>query len=191
MNSCRNSYTTGYGNYTNNLLDNIGIPVHFDTDIPHTRVFKNSMLNELLPDCITSSLYSQGPSFFPTVGHKLGTTDLFASSERKIFSKIRVQSNVATHIQESIKSIQRYCNNSFMGVTKQQAIDIFLGNFRPEVVEMTSSKSSSDQKENCGCLKALYLKNLSRLGLQDDAHKRGSRFLTGPSGRSRHDSNEG
>lgn len=120
------------------------------------------MLNQLLPDCITSSLYSQGPSFFPTVGHKLGTTDLFASSERKIFSKIRVQSNVATHIQESIKSIQRYCSNSFMGVTKQQAIDIFLGNFRPEVVEMTSSKSSSYQKENCGCLKALYLKNLSR-----------------------------
>ncbi|XP_031373626.1 phosphoinositide phosphatase SAC3 isoform X3 [Punica granatum] len=63
-----------------------------------------------------------------TLAHQYGGS----AAHNKIFSAIRGQWKAATQSQEFFRTLQRYYNNAYMDAMKQDAIDVFLGNFEPE-----------------------------------------------------------
>ncbi|XP_057535660.1 phosphoinositide phosphatase SAC2-like [Amaranthus tricolor] len=150
--------------------------------------FKNSLAYDLM-------------SIYQAMGDALSRQYGGSPAHQKIFSKIKGQWKVASQFQEFTKSVQRHCSNSFLDVTKQQAIDMFLGHFEPEVGELTPQKANLYQ-DSCKWLKDIYLKKIPRCNLciysgferlwfDESADRFHSRCLTFPCRGSQHGSQEG
>ncbi|KAK8545275.1 hypothetical protein V6N13_066561 [Hibiscus sabdariffa] len=63
-----------------------------------------------------------------TLAHQYGGS----AAHNKIFSERRGQWRAATQSQEFFRTLQRYYNNAYMDAEKQDAINLFLGNFQPQ-----------------------------------------------------------
>nr|XP_043635518.1 phosphoinositide phosphatase SAC2-like isoform X2 [Erigeron canadensis] len=55
-----------------------------------------------------------------------------SAAHNKIFSQRRGQWKAATQSQEFFRTIQRYYSNAYMDAQKQDAINVFLGHYRPQ-----------------------------------------------------------
>ncbi|KAL6226847.1 hypothetical protein ACLB2K_000807 [Fragaria x ananassa] len=63
-----------------------------------------------------------------TLAHQYGGS----AAHNKIFSERRGQWRAATQSQEFFRTLQRYYSNAYMDAQKQDAINIFLGDFQPQ-----------------------------------------------------------
>ncbi|KAE8710454.1 Phosphoinositide phosphatase SAC4 [Hibiscus syriacus] len=63
-----------------------------------------------------------------TLAHQYGGS----AAHNKIFSERRGQWRAATQSQEFLRTLQRYYSNAYMDAEKQDAINLFLGNFHPQ-----------------------------------------------------------
>ncbi|KAL9235518.1 hypothetical protein vseg_010269 [Gypsophila vaccaria] len=85
-----------------------------------------------------------------------------SGAHNKIFSERKGHWKAATQSQEFIRTLQRYLSNAYLDAEKQDAINLFLGNFRPEVGKPTLWELDSDQHFNLGRLTS---------SLSDDIHR--------------------
>jgi hypothetical protein len=71
-----------------------------------------------------------------------------SAAHNKVFSERRGQWRAATQSQEFLRTLQRYYNNAYMDADKQDAINIFLGTFRPEQGSQAVWELRSDSHSN-------------------------------------------
>ncbi|KAL1206829.1 Phosphoinositide phosphatase SAC3 [Cardamine amara subsp. amara] len=81
-----------------------------------------------LDDPLAISLMGLYERMGDTLAHQYGGS----AAHNKVFSERRGQWRAATQSQEFLRTLQRYYNNAYMDADKQDAINIFLGTFRPE-----------------------------------------------------------
>ncbi|XP_074288273.1 phosphoinositide phosphatase SAC2-like isoform X2 [Silene latifolia] len=97
---------------------------------------------------------------YEAMGNALARQYGGSAAHSQIFAKSRGRCPAATLIQKCVISIQRHYSNAFIDVRKQQAIDIFLGNFKP-ADEPASFRSNPVEKR--GNLNALCLQDILRI----------------------------
>ncbi|KAJ8553212.1 hypothetical protein K7X08_023890 [Anisodus acutangulus] len=73
-----------------------------------------------------------------------------SAAHNKIFSERRGQWRAATQSQELFRTLQRYYSNAYMDAEKQDAINVFLGHFRPQEGKPALWELDSDQHYNVG-----------------------------------------
>ncbi|KAJ8535795.1 hypothetical protein K7X08_034196 [Anisodus acutangulus] len=73
-----------------------------------------------------------------------------SAAHNKIFSERRGQWRAATQSQELFRTLQRYYSNAYMDAEKQDAINVFLGHFRPQEGKPALWQLDSDQHYNVG-----------------------------------------
>ncbi|KAK4565016.1 hypothetical protein RGQ29_006889 [Quercus rubra] len=76
-----------------------------------------------------------------TLAHQYGGS----AAHNKIFSERRGQWKAATQSQEFFRTLQRYYSNAYMDAEKQDAINVFLGHFRPQQGKPALWELGSDQ----------------------------------------------
>ncbi|XP_004235536.1 phosphoinositide phosphatase SAC2 isoform X2 [Solanum lycopersicum] len=73
-----------------------------------------------------------------------------SAAHNKIFSERRGQWRAATQSQELFRTLQRYYSNAYMDAEKQDAINVFLGHFRPQEGKPALWELDSDQHYSVG-----------------------------------------
>lgn len=73
-----------------------------------------------------------------------------SAAHNKIFSERRGQWKAATQSQELFRTLQRYYSNAYMDAEKQDAINVFLGHFRPQEGKPALWELDSDQHYSVG-----------------------------------------
>ncbi|XP_044463906.1 phosphoinositide phosphatase SAC3-like isoform X2 [Mangifera indica] len=81
-----------------------------------------------------------------TLAHQYGGS----AAHNKIFSERRGQWKAATQSQEFFRTLQRYYSNAYMDAEKQDAINVFLGHFRPQQGKPALWELDSDQHYSMG-----------------------------------------
>ncbi|KAJ9168099.1 hypothetical protein P3X46_019666 [Hevea brasiliensis] len=81
-----------------------------------------------------------------TLAHQYGGS----AAHNKIFSQRRGQWKAATQSQEFFRTLQRYYNNAYMDAEKQDAINVFLGHFQPQLGKPALWELNSDQHYSVG-----------------------------------------
>ncbi|MBA0668846.1 hypothetical protein Goklo_001723 [Gossypium klotzschianum] len=70
--------------------------------------------------------------FYERMGDTLAHQYSGSAAHNKVFSERRGQWRAATQSQEFFRTLQRYYSNAYMDAQKQDAINLFLGNFQPQ-----------------------------------------------------------
>ncbi|XP_047307424.1 phosphoinositide phosphatase SAC2 isoform X2 [Impatiens glandulifera] len=73
-----------------------------------------------------------------------------SAAHNKIFSERRGQWRAATQSQELFRTLQRYYSNAYMDAVKQDAINVFLGYFQPQLDKPALWELDSDQHYSIG-----------------------------------------
>ncbi|XP_020240406.1 phosphoinositide phosphatase SAC3 isoform X2 [Cajanus cajan] len=81
-----------------------------------------------------------------TLAHQYGGS----AAHNKIFSERRGQWKAATQSQEFFRTLQRYYSNAYMDAEKQNAINLFLGHFQPQLGKPALWDLGSDQHYGIG-----------------------------------------
>ncbi|KAI4344657.1 hypothetical protein L6164_011856 [Bauhinia variegata] len=81
-----------------------------------------------------------------TLAHQYGGS----AAHNKIFSERRGQWRAATESQEFFRTLQRYYSNAYMDAEKQDAINVFLGDFQPKQGEPALWELGPDQNYDVG-----------------------------------------
>ncbi|CAA3009313.1 phosphoinositide phosphatase SAC3-like isoform X1 [Olea europaea subsp. europaea] len=81
-----------------------------------------------------------------TLAHQYGGS----AAHNKIFSERRGQWKAAIQSQEFFRTLQRYYSNAYMDAEKQNAINVFLGDFLPQPGKPDVWELDSDQHYNVG-----------------------------------------
>ncbi|KAI4377032.1 hypothetical protein MLD38_014727 [Melastoma candidum] len=89
-------------------------------------------INEYPKMDFDSPLADQLMGFYERMGDTLSHQYGGSAAHNKIFSERRGQWKPAIQSQEFFRTLQRYYNNAYMDTMKQDAIDLFLGNFQAE-----------------------------------------------------------
>ncbi|KAL5698531.1 hypothetical protein ACHQM5_029558 [Ranunculus cassubicifolius] len=84
----------------------------------------------------------------------------------KIFAHYRGESKAAIQSQELIRSVQRYCSNAFMDAEKQDAINMFLGYFRPQQGKPALWELDAAQLYSVGTCDDTFGSTLKRLSIK-------------------------
>nr|XP_043627168.1 phosphoinositide phosphatase SAC2 [Erigeron canadensis] len=73
-----------------------------------------------------------------------------SAAHNKIFCQRRGQWKAATQSQEFFRTLQRYYSNAYMDAEKQDAINVFLGHYQPQMGRPALWELDSDQHYNVG-----------------------------------------
>lgn len=73
-----------------------------------------------------------------------------SAAHNKIFCQRRGQWKAATQSQEFFRTLQRYYSNAYMDAEKQDAINVFLGHYQPQIGRPALWELDSDQHCNVG-----------------------------------------
>ncbi|KAL4560124.1 hypothetical protein LXL04_032273 [Taraxacum kok-saghyz] len=73
-----------------------------------------------------------------------------SAAHNKIFSQRRGQWKAASQSQEFFRTLQRYYSNAYMDAEKQDAINVFLGHYQPEVGQPALWELDSDRHHDVG-----------------------------------------
>ncbi|KAJ9559938.1 hypothetical protein OSB04_005098 [Centaurea solstitialis] len=73
-----------------------------------------------------------------------------SAAHNKIFSQRRGQWKAATQSQEFFRTLQRYYSNAYMDAEKQNAINVFLGHYQPQLGQPALWELDSEQHYNVG-----------------------------------------
>ncbi|KAF3957944.1 hypothetical protein CMV_017090, partial [Castanea mollissima] len=71
-------------------------------------------------------------------------------AHNKIFAEIRGQWRPAAGCQDLLKTVQRFYSNAFSDFERQDAINVFLGYFRPQLGKLSLWELDSGQRFNDG-----------------------------------------
>ncbi|CAN7131752.1 unnamed protein product, partial [Brassica rapa subsp. narinosa] len=85
---------------------------------------------------------------YETMGDALALQYGGSTAHNKIFCERRGQWKAATQSQELFRTLQRYYSNAYMDAEKQDAINLFLGYFKPQLDKPTLWELGSDQHYN-------------------------------------------
>ncbi|GJN30478.1 hypothetical protein PR202_gb18787 [Eleusine coracana subsp. coracana] len=88
--------------------------------------------------------------FYERMGDTLAIQYGGSAAHNKIFCEQRGQWKAATQSQEFLRTLQRYYNNAYTDLEKQDAINVFLGHFQPHQGKPALWKLDSDQHYNIG-----------------------------------------
>ncbi|KAI9123145.1 hypothetical protein K1719_006034 [Acacia pycnantha] len=88
--------------------------------------------------------------FYERMGDILAHQYGGSAAHNKIFSERRGQWRAATQSQEFFRTLQRYYSNAYMDAEKQDAINVFLGHFRPQQGKPALWELDSDQHYDSG-----------------------------------------
>ncbi|GJV29161.1 phosphoinositide phosphatase SAC2-like protein isoform X2, partial [Tanacetum coccineum] len=80
----------------------------------------------------------------------------------QIFSQRRGQWKAASQSQEFFRTLQRYYSNAYMDAQKQDAINVFLGHYQPQVGKPALWELDSDQHQNVGSRGSNFLEKNTR-----------------------------
>ncbi|XP_076890434.1 phosphoinositide phosphatase SAC2-like isoform X2 [Bidens hawaiensis] len=97
-----------------------------------------------------------------TLAHQYGGS----AAHNKIFSQRRGQWKAATQSQEFFRTLQRYYSNAYMDAEKQDAINVFLGHYQPQLGRPALWELDSDQHYNVGSRGSSYLDETTRAPFQ-------------------------
>ncbi|XP_076901211.1 phosphoinositide phosphatase SAC2-like isoform X1 [Bidens hawaiensis] len=97
-----------------------------------------------------------------TLAHQYGGS----AAHNKIFSQRRGQWKAATQSQEFFRTLQRYYSNAYMDAEKQDAINVFLGHYQPQLGRPALWELDSDQHYNVGSHGSSYLEENTRAPFQ-------------------------
>ncbi|XP_078444255.1 phosphoinositide phosphatase SAC2-like [Wolffia australiana] len=89
-------------------------------------------------------------SFYETMGDTLALQYGGSAAHNKIFCERRGQWKAATQSQEFFRTLQRYYSNAYMDAEKQDAINVFLGHFQPQLGKPALWELDSDQYYGIG-----------------------------------------
>ncbi|CAI9114484.1 OLC1v1015216C1 [Oldenlandia corymbosa var. corymbosa] len=81
---------------------------------------------------LDSALAEKLMKLYEEMGDTLALQYGGSTAHKKIFSEKRGHWKAATQSHEFLRTLQRYYSNAYMDAQKQDAIDVFLGNFRPQ-----------------------------------------------------------
>ncbi|KAL9247246.1 hypothetical protein vseg_020698 [Gypsophila vaccaria] len=99
---------------------------------------------------------------YEAMGDTLAFQYCGSAAHNKIFSERKGHWKAATQSQEFIRTLQRYLSNAYMDSEKQDAINLFLGHFQPEVGKPALWELDSDQHYNIGRLTPSLSDEISR-----------------------------
>ncbi|KAJ0794444.1 putative SAC domain, polyphosphoinositide phosphatase Fig4 [Helianthus annuus] len=97
-----------------------------------------------------------------TLAHQYGGS----AAHNKIFSQRRGQWKAATQSQEFFRTLQRYYSNAYMDAEKQDAINVFLGHYQPQLGRPALWELDSDQHFNVGSRGSSCLEENTRAPFQ-------------------------
>ncbi|GJZ17339.1 phosphoinositide phosphatase SAC2-like protein isoform X2, partial [Tanacetum coccineum] len=80
----------------------------------------------------------------------------------QIFSQRRGQWKAASQSQEFFRTLQRYYSNAYMDAQKQDAINVFLGHYQPQVGKPALWELDSDQHQNVGSRGSNFIEKNTR-----------------------------
>ncbi|WZZ08496.1 hypothetical protein YC2023_094417 [Brassica napus] len=106
---------------------------------------------------------------YETMGDALALQYGGSTAHNKIFCERRGQWKAATQSQELFRTLQRYYSNAYMDAEKQDAINLFLGYFKPQLDKPTLWELGSDQHYNAARFLASSEKNEEVKGHSDSA----------------------
>ncbi|KAK9078391.1 hypothetical protein SSX86_002448 [Deinandra increscens subsp. villosa] len=86
-----------------------------------------------------------------------------SAAHNKIFCQRRGQWKAATQSQEFFRTLQRYYSNAYMDAEKQDAINVFLGHYQPQIGKPALWEMDSDQHYNVGSQGSNFSVERSRL----------------------------
>ncbi|XP_039124936.1 phosphoinositide phosphatase SAC2-like isoform X2 [Dioscorea cayenensis subsp. rotundata] len=89
-----------------------------------------------------------------------------SAAHNKIFSERRGQWKAATQSQELFRIFQRYFTNTYMDTEKQDAINLFLGHFQPQLGKPELWELDSDQHYNVGRHDHDFIDERARLNIK-------------------------
>ncbi|XP_019266798.1 PREDICTED: phosphoinositide phosphatase SAC2-like isoform X2 [Nicotiana attenuata] len=99
---------------------------------------------------LDSALADNLMKLYEAMGDTLALQYGGSAAHNKIFSERRGQWKAATQSQELFRTLQRYYSNAYMDAEKQDAINVFLGHFRPQEGKPALWELDSDQHYNVG-----------------------------------------
>ncbi|CAH1442399.1 unnamed protein product [Lactuca virosa] len=85
-----------------------------------------------------------------------------SAAHNKIFSQRRGQWKAASQSQEFFRTLQRYYSNAYMDAEKQDAINVFLGHYQPQVGKPALWELDSDQHFDVGSRGSNFLEENTR-----------------------------
>nr|XP_033515364.1 phosphoinositide phosphatase SAC2-like isoform X1 [Nicotiana tomentosiformis] len=97
---------------------------------------------------LDSALADNLMKLYEAMGDTLALQYGGSAAHNKIFSERRGQWKAATQSQELFRTLQRYYSNAYMDAEKQDAINVFLGHFRPQEGKPALWELDSDQHYN-------------------------------------------
>ncbi|XP_076885758.1 phosphoinositide phosphatase SAC2-like [Bidens hawaiensis] len=86
-----------------------------------------------------------------------------SAAHNKIFCQRRGQWKAATQSQEFFRTLQRYYSNAYMDAEKQDAINVFLGHYQPQIGRPALWELDSDQHFNVGSQGSNFSEERARL----------------------------
>ncbi|KAJ9537430.1 hypothetical protein OSB04_030163 [Centaurea solstitialis] len=86
-----------------------------------------------------------------------------SAAHNKIFCQSRGQWKAATQSQEFFRTLQRYYSNAYMDAEKQDAINVFLGHYQPQIGKPALWELDSDQHYDVGSRGSNFFMEKARL----------------------------
>ncbi|XP_051135540.1 phosphoinositide phosphatase SAC2-like isoform X2 [Andrographis paniculata] len=99
---------------------------------------------------LDSPLADELMKIYEAMGDTLALQYGGSAAHNKIFSERRGQWKATTQSQEFFRTLQRYYSNAYMDPEKQDAINVFLGHFQPQLGKPALWELDSDQHCNVG-----------------------------------------
>ncbi|XP_051148170.1 phosphoinositide phosphatase SAC2-like isoform X2 [Andrographis paniculata] len=99
---------------------------------------------------LDSHLADELMTIYEAMGDTLALQYGGSAAHNKIFSERRGQWKAATQSQEFLRTLRRYYSNAYMDAEKQDAINVFLGHFQPQLGKPDLWELDSDQHFNVG-----------------------------------------
>ncbi|KAJ0988508.1 hypothetical protein J5N97_006864 [Dioscorea zingiberensis] len=104
--------------------------------------------------------------YYERMGDTLALQYGGSAAHNRIFSERRGQWKAAAQSQEFFRIVQRYYSNTYMDAEKQDAINLFLGHFQPELGKPEIWELDSDQHYNAGRLAHNFFDEKARLHIK-------------------------
>ncbi|KAL4625231.1 hypothetical protein ACB092_05G010200 [Castanea dentata] len=126
---------------------------------PNVDLEKNSLAEDLM-------------KVYEAMGDTLALQYGGSPAHNKIFAEIRGQWRPAAGCQDLMKTVQRFYSNAFSDFERQDAINVFLGYFRPQLGKLSLWELDSGQRFNDG------RSSIKRSFSESDIHSRGDSTMT-------------
>ncbi|KAL0653853.1 hypothetical protein Bca4012_096544 [Brassica carinata] len=112
---------------------------------------------------------------YEKMGHVIAMQYAGSDAHTKMFSALRGDWNMMMKHRDMLTAVHRYYNNAYQDSEKQDAINVFLGKFKPQLGRPALLELRSDQRNTKSSNPNLEIENLSvHSAIRDEDHFRGT-----------------